>query len=46
MLLKLGAGFEIEISVSGRYVYIRAGAFERYYNGQGLPNGTWRPESY
>jgi hypothetical protein len=38
MLLKIGKGFEMELTRSS--VYIRAGSFERFYNRMGLPSGS------
>lgn len=40
LLLRIGAGFEIELSIAS--VYIRVGAFERFYNRMGLPNGSYK----
>lgn len=35
--LKIGAGFEIEV-VGLSAVFLRVGAWERYFNKQGLPS--------
>lgn len=40
LLLKIGKSFEIELNSAS--LYIRIGAFERFYNKQGLPNGATR----
>lgn len=38
MLIKIGQNFEVELGMRLQSLYLRMGAFERYYNRLGFPS--------
>ena len=42
--LRISKVFEVEISLGS--VYVRLGAFERFYNTMGFPEWAWPEDSY